>query len=328
MNLASELKRLVPNPAHAPLGRGVIDGAIHGVTAAARLARTPRRRWLGVDVTANVAYRDTGMKEHQLDVYRSRSTPVPAPALVYVHGGAFLLCSKETHWSIAEDFAERGFVVFNINYRLAPRHRYPAAVEDVCAALLWVRDNGERFGADTSQIVIAGESAGGNLASAAAVATAYDLGTPEGRDLFESGLSLKAVIASCGVLQVTDTARFWRRKPHTPHWVRDQLSALEELYLPRRGVRPGELPLADPLVVVEERTPDRELPPIFAFAGTRDPLLHDSKRMKAALEDRGVECKYRVYPNELHAFHALPWRAAARRCWKDQMSFLSRYVKF
>jgi acetyl esterase len=328
MNLASELKKLVPRPAHAPLGRGVIDGAIHGVTAAARLARAPRRRWLGVDVTTNLAYRDTGLEEHLLDVYRSRSTALPAPALVYVHGGAFLLCSKETHWSIAEDFAERGFVVFNINYRLAPKYRYPAAVHDVSAALLWVRANGERFGADTSQMVVAGESAGANLASAAAVATAYDLGTPEGRELFDSGLSLKAVIASCGILQVSDTARFWRRKPHTPSWVRDQLSALEELYLPRRGVRPGELPLADPLVVVEERDPDRDLPPMFTFAGTRDPLLHDSKRMTAALQEKGVDCEYRVYPNELHAFHALTWRGAAKRCWEHQMSFLSRHVKF
>jgi len=327
MGIASELKSLFPRPVHAPLGRNVIDGAIHGVTAAARLARAPRRRRMGVDVTANIAYRDTGLEEHLLDVYRSRSTPVPAPALVYIHGGAFLLCSKETHWSIAEDFAERGFVVFNINYRLAPKYRYPAAVHDVCAALLWVRDNGERFGADTSQMVVAGESAGGNLASAAAVASAYDLGTPEGRDLFDSGLSLNAVIASCGVLQVTDTARLWRRKPHTPGWVRDQLTALEELYLPRRGVGAGELPLADPLVVVEQRVPDRELPPMFTFAGTRDPLLHDSKRMATALEDRGVDCEYRAYPNELHAFHALPWRAAAKRCWEHQMSFLSRYVK-
>ena len=69
----------MPNPAHARLGREVIDGAIHGVTAAARLARAPRRRWLGVDVTANVAYRDTGMEEHLLDVYRSRLTPALAP---------------------------------------------------------------------------------------------------------------------------------------------------------------------------------------------------------------------------------------------------------
>ena len=314
-------------PAQLRAGRGLIDGAIHALTSAGKLAPDAVLGRLGVHITHNVPYRNSGSPYHHLDVYRPKLAPPRAPALVYIHGGGFTLCSKDTHWRFALSFAERGFVVFNLNYRLAPMHKYPAAPEDVCDALLWVKENGHLFGADPSEMVVAGESAGGNLTTVAAVATSYRLGMPAAQRVFDSGLRLKAAIASCGVLQVSDMARFWRRKPHTPKWLRDQLVTLEEIYLPQRDARPGQLPLADPLVVIEEKAPLRELPPVFTFAGTRDPLLHDSKRMKSAYDGYGLECEYRDYPDELHAFHALPWKAAARQCWHEQTEFLARHVQ-
>ncbi|HRI71997.1 MAG TPA: alpha/beta hydrolase, partial [Polyangium sp.] len=80
----------------------------------------------GVDVERDVPYLNSANPAHRLDVYQPRDARRP-PAVMYVHGGAFSTLSKDTHRVMALNFAARGYVVFNINYRLAPQHRFPAA---------------------------------------------------------------------------------------------------------------------------------------------------------------------------------------------------------
>ena len=86
--------------------------------------------------------------------------------------------------------------------------------------------------------------------------------------------------------------------------------------------------LADPLVALE-RGPvlDRPLPPFFAPVGTRDPLLDDPRRLARALAALDVPCEARYYPGGIHAFHALVWDPAARRCWRDALAFLDRHLR-
>jgi len=79
-------------------------------------------------------------------------------------------------------------------------------------------------------------------------------------------------------------------------------------------------------VIEGDQAPARPLPPHFLPVGTKDPLLDDSRRMAAALDARGVPCEARYYPGELHAFQAIVWRKAARRCWRDAFAFLHRYL--
>ena len=110
-------------------------------TTASRLGRLhpkakPERH--GVELIENIPYIDDGNDAHLLDVYRPKERSGPCPVLVYVHGGAFSILSKDTHWLMALAFARRGFVVFNINYRLAPKHPFPAAIEDACRAGAWI----------------------------------------------------------------------------------------------------------------------------------------------------------------------------------------------
>jgi len=93
--------------------------------------------------------------------------------------------------------------------------------------------------------------------------------------------------------------------------------------------------LADPLRVLEEsvaglavqRGWDRPLPPFFAPVGTRDPLLDDTRRLEKALVALNVPCEARYYPGGIHAFHALVWDPAARRCWRDALAFLDRNMR-
>jgi acetyl esterase len=308
-------------------GAFVIDNAFRSLSALGRLhphARPERHR---VEVVRDVRYRDTGLDAHLLDVYRPANATGPLPAVFYVHGGGFRILSKDTHWVMGLGFARRGFVVFNINYRLAPRHRFPAAIEDACHALAWVAAHGAEYGADLSRLVIAGESAGANLATSLALATAYERPEPFARAVFDTGLRPVAVMPACGMLQVSDPGRFARRKK-LPSFIADRLEEVTEAYL--GGVspdRPGGFDLADPLLVLERgERPARPLPPFLAVVGTRDPLLDDTRRLKAALDRMGVPCEALYYPGEVHAFHALLWRRNALACWRDKYRFLEKWV--
>jgi acetyl esterase/lipase len=84
-------------------------------------------------------------------------------------------------------------------------------------------------------------------------------------------------------------------------------------------------PLASPLRILEEsHAPARPLPPFFVSVGTRDPLFACSRRLKEALDRRGVGCELHVSPGEIHGYDAMTWRAPARAKWRAAHAFLER----
>jgi acetyl esterase len=92
--------------------------------------------------------------------------PGPLAALVYFHGGGWVLGNLDSHEGICRALANAaGVIVVSIDYRLAPEHRFPAAAEDACFATTWVAEHAEEIGADPGKIAVAGDSAGGNLAA-------------------------------------------------------------------------------------------------------------------------------------------------------------------
>ncbi len=274
----------------------------------------------GVEVIENLPYVETGASEHLLDVYRPIDRSGPLPVVLYVHGGGFRILSKDSHFIMGLSFARRGFVVFNINYRLAPKHRYPAALEDCASAFEWVAANAARYGGDVSRLLLAGESAGANLVTAMSVAASYERPEPLAKRIFDVGVVPRATLPACGILQVTDVGRFGRRRK-LPAFIQDRLSEVSTAYLP---TEPGvSLDLADPLVILERAdAPARPLGPFFIPCGTKDPLLDDSRRLSKALDRLGVRNEAPIYEGEVHAFHAMTWRENAKRCWRETYGFL------
>lgn len=298
-------------------------------TAASALGRLhpraqPARH--GIDVVRDVPYRATNATAHLLDVYVPRKAIMPMPVVLYVHGGGFRILSKETHWVFGLSFARQGYLVFQINYRLAPKHPFPKPLEDVCAAYAWVVANAKRFGGDPSRIVVAGESAGANLITSLTLAATMERPEPYAREVFALGVVPKAVWPACGILQVTDPERFWRGRDMKPI-VKDRILAVCHGYVHGDGGDADALALADPIVTLEGGAePVRPLPPFFLSAGTADPIADDTRRLEAALQRRGVPFEARYDQGEPHAYQALLWKKSARGVWRDTFRFLGQHV--
>ncbi len=309
------------------VGAFVVDNAFRGLAYLGKLHPNARPEKHRVEVTRDLAYLPgSRRREHLLDVYR----PVdwqksgPLPVVLYTHGGGFRFLSKDTHWIMGLAFARRGFLVFNVSYRLAPRDPYPAALEDVSAAYTWVVANAARFGGDPSKLILAGESAGANLAASLAIAACAPRPEPFARAVYDTGAPPIAVLPACGMLQVSDPDRFRRRRKIST-FVADRVREVTSAYLDGADPsRPGGCELADPLCILESATHfPRKLPPFYASCGTKDVLLDDTRRLKAALDRRGVPCKVTIFPGEVHAFHAMIWRSAALQHWRESFDFLA-----
>lgn len=317
--------RQVGTRARRLAGSLMLDAFFNVLSSAGRLHPVVKELEQGVHVLRNLPYLSDGRRDHLLDIYLPAAVAGPLPVVLYIHGGGFRILSKNSHWVMGLAYARQGYLVCNINYRLAPRHPFPAALEDAAAAMEWVAKNVHRYGGDPDRLVLAGESAGANLATSLSIAACYERGEPCARAVWGLGLVPRAVVAACGALQVSDTERFAHRG--LPEWILDRIAVTSEAYL-GPGARFSERrALADPLVVLERGDPpQRPLPPFFVPVGTKDPLLDDTRRLKAALDRMESVCEARYYDGELHAFHALIWREGAKRCWQDTFSFLDRHM--
>jgi acetyl esterase len=276
-----------------------------------------------VVVRRNISYLPTRGRPRRLDVYRPREQAhQPLPIVFYVHGGGFSSLNKDTHWAMALGFARMGYLVFNVNYRLAPKHPFPAPLEDVCAAYRWVIDNGPALGGDIGRIALAGESAGGNLITSLALATTYRRPEPWALAVWNTGVTPAAVLPASGHLQVSNGQRYRH------HGLGAHILGVGQSYLQGVDLDDMEtLDLADPVVPFERGTPpDRSIPPFLVTCGTWDPLIDDSRRLVAALRELGATCHSHYYPNQGHAFHMLPYRAPAWQWWQDVQEFLAAHV--
>ncbi|MEE2789493.1 MAG: alpha/beta hydrolase [Myxococcota bacterium] len=290
-----------------------------------RFHPTAHKHLKGLPKVLDVPYAQKNGHILRLDVYGASTTKPLRPAILYIHGGGFSMFSKSTHWLMAVMFAQRGYVVFNIDYRLAPSSVYPAAIEDACSAYTWVVEHASRYGADPARIVLAGESAGGNLALGVALSACFRRDESFARPVLDSAHPPVAVLPACPLLEISSVDRYHPglARPFERGVLRDVCYSYAR-FLEPHPIKPT---LADPLLILESQDePVRPLPPICSIVGDRDCLKDDVRRLGAALTRRQAPHETHVYPDAFHAFHAFPFLASARQCWRDQYAFLDRYA--
>lgn len=206
-----------------------------------------------------------------------------APTLLFLHGGAFAICSPATHRPLTSAFARRGFRVFVPAYRLAPEHPFPAALEDsvaVCRGLL-------ANGVDPDRLAIAGDSAGGNIALATLVRL---------RDLGIRGPAAGALFSPWTDLACTG-ATIRSNAERDPLFHPDQTGATARLYLGETDPRD---PLASPFYA-----DFAGLPPLLIHAGDDEILLDDSRRVADRARAAGIEVSFRTFASVVHGWQIL-----------------------
>jgi acetyl esterase len=318
--------RLALRAAERNIGRLIFENLSNALGALGHLQPGARPSLYDVELIRDLPYDDTGLEAHKLDLYRPTTHAGPWPVVLYIHGGSFRVMSKDTHWMMAIAYARRGYLVVNVNYRLAPQHPFPAALQDVSKAWLWVVANIGKFGGDPSRIVVAGDSAGANLATALAIETTFRRPEPWAAEVFEAGRVPAAVVAACGILQVSEPDRY-AGPGLVQRVVHDRITEVRDGYLPPEVADAMPTELADPLLILEsDAVPARPLPPFFAPVGGADPLLDDTVRLERALTARAVPVEATVYEQQTHVFHAFTWAAAAKRAWADTFRFLGQHL--
>lgn len=219
-----------------------------------------------------------------LDFYPPRQVQTsapPAPCVVLIHGGGWTSGSRASMRGYAAMLTALGYACAAIDYRLAPRHRWPAQREDVKAAVGWLAANAKRLGIDVDRFIALGVSAGGHLASLLGV---------------EQLERVRAVVAIAAPQDLLAPGMGGRQRRQ-----------LEQLFGPRVRDRS----------VLEEASPAHQVrigaPPFLLIHGSRDPYVpyDQAETMKAALEGRGGSAELHVLPGEGHAFSAVGEEKAA-----------------
>jgi len=210
------------------------------------------------------------------------------PVVVYFHGGGFTLCTLDTHDLVCRLIcADADVIVVSVDYRLAPEHPYPAAVEDAYSATRWVHEHARELGADPGRLVVAGDSAGGNLAAVTCLKARDEGGPP---------IALQVLI-----YPVTDAAQ--DAPSHAENADGYFLTAAHmrwywDCYQPDHARRAE--PYSSPI-----NADVRGLPPALVITAEHDPLRDEGEAYAERLRAAGVDTRSVRYAGMFHGFFGL-----------------------
>lgn len=262
-----------------------------------------------VERSDDISYGPDG-RWQRLDLYRPRNVTGPLPVIVSVHGGGWVYGDKERYQFYCMELARRGFAVVNFTYRLAPKHKFPAPLEDTVLAFRWTMENAGTYGLDKSHVFAVGDSAGGHLLALYCAAYsdpdyAAALGIPGPLPVLP-----EAVALHCGAYRFGGDGMLRR--------------LLRDL-MPRGGTA-KERALIAPLPHITAA-----FPPAYIMTASGDFLKQDSLAMHRRLEELGVENVFRLYEKDEgtlgHVFHLNIRSPEAEACNDDQCAFFRGFIK-
>ena len=268
-----------------------------------------------VETVENVSYGSCD-KWHLLDLYRPKDAEGKLPVLLNIHGGAWVYGDKKVYAPYCMYLASRGFAVINASYRLAPRHTFPAPLEDIGKMMEWVFHHADEYGLDLSNLFFVGDSAGAHLATAYTAIQlneAYAKSFP-GIKVAKSFIP-KGLLLNCGVF---DMEAEWKKQGRalTP-FLTDLL---------------GEKPTVE---AVKQMSPAQymtsDFPPVYLTTSNGDFLRKHSYRLKEVLEKKGVEVVFKEYGEKKkpqgHVFHLNLKNKVGQQCNEDQIQYIRNLIK-
>ena len=225
-------------------------------------------------------------------VYRPDGRP-PFPGLVYYHGGGWVIGDLDTHDSPVRALVNRArCVAVSVGYRLAPEHKFPAAVEDAFAAFRWTAAHADSLGIDPTRIAVAGDSAGGNLAAVVPLMARDEPAPAEAG----GGPAPAFQLLIYPVIDHDFTTASYRQNATGYQLTRRTMQWFWEQYLgtPEDGRDPHASPL---------RAEDLHgLPPAFVITAEFDPLRDEGEAYARRLREAGVPAVVRRYDGLIHGF--------------------------
>ena len=242
-------------------------------------------------VVPNVTYHVANSHENKLDLYLPTNANGPVPVLMMIHGGGWVLGTKESQFLRAMPFLEMGWAVVNVTYRLVQVSRAPAAVEDCLCALQWIARNADTYNFDLNRVVTTGNSAGGHLAlTTGMVPASAGMGRECAAGAFAGPstvpeIDVAAIINWYGITDVADLTSGPNTKGYAVQWLGGLLNReeIEKLTSPLTHVRAG-------------------LPPVLTIHGDADPIVpyQHAVRLHEALDGAGVVNRLHTVPGGGH----------------------------
>lgn len=242
------------------------------------------------------------LKYNVLDVYRPKNTNENLPVIVSVHGGGWVYGDKQRYQYYCMDLSLRGFVVINFTYRLAPKHKFPKQLIDVCDVFNWLKDNHDKYGCDLNRVYALGDSAGAHLL--ALYCNLYTNKNYASNFNFTAPLLPKKIALNCGVYNV--------------HVEKGMLLKLRKDFVSDKDVD-----LIDPLKYM-----NKDFPETLVATAVKDMLKDDSTLLLNRLNELNIKNEYHLYDNDTHdlahVFHLNIRSSDAIKCNDDECEFFKR----
>jgi acetyl esterase len=272
--------------------QSLVDAEAPSITAGspqeARAANAEFLRAVGIDPVEVELVEDVAIPTdaHSVPARRFRPAGDPAALVVFFHGGGWVLGDLEGHDGLCRLLAaEANVEVLNVDYRLAPEHPFPAALDDAMAAVRWAAETL----ADGRPLIVAGDSSGGNLAAAVSLRT---------RD--EGGPAIALQVLLYPVLDADLDSAAYKRLGEGHLLLRDDMAWFFDHYVPDPGARSN--PYVSPV-----RTDDLAgVADAYLVIGGYDPLHEEAETYARRLREAGVPTELTLHESLIHGFMTMP----------------------
>lgn len=244
-----------------------------------------------------------------LRIYRA-TTDTDRPLIVYFHGGGWVQGNLDTHDNSCRRLAKQNnAVVVSVDYRLAPEHPFPIPGEDCFTATIWAFEHARSMGADPDKLIVAGDSAGGNMAAVVALMA---------RDRKGPRIALQVLIyptldATLSMPSVHKLGKGYLLTEEMMHWYRDHYCGKEP---------DKKQPYLSPVFAADLT----RLPPALIITAEFDPLKDDGEVYAKRLKEAGNEVVFKEYKGMIHAFFAMPKLLRATREAEAQIAAVIQQI--